>query len=272
MENMRKYLSLPGRKYDYCIVTDCKELFKILEILYGKFFSYAPVRKYVELHIYQINKEEYKVSFNGKKWVQKDPIKFVTNTLFESPFFAEEILALHGAAVEANGKAFLFLGSTGVGKTTLTTYLINNGFGYIAEDCILFDFENDVVKPCQLPLHLRDGGAEILRKNHVLLKCQYIDYFSMRRYIYNHPNIEMSSIPIGGIFFIKRSLQNNFVSFVSMEEAFLRLIKSSITQYPLRNPYLLAFKRLSALPCCQLEYSDFLYAKKIIEGKTSVGK
>lgn len=34
---LKKYLLLPDRKYDYCIVTDCPELMETLELLYGGF-------------------------------------------------------------------------------------------------------------------------------------------------------------------------------------------------------------------------------------------
>lgn len=265
MKKLKRYLSLPNRKYDYCIVSDCLELIRILEMLYTGFLKYEAVRKCMELQVYQIGNEEYRVSFGGKTDVQNDPIRFVNNILFENPFFDESILALHGAAIGTGEVASLFLGPTGAGKTTLTAYLVSNGFNYITEDCILINYEDKLVNPCPLPLHLRDGGTEVLFVNNVVLKCQYVDYFSMKRYIFMPQNVKTIPTPIGAIFFITRDEKRNRVCSMKTEDAFISLIKSTITQYPLRTPYIQAFKKISSLPCYRLEYSSFSFVKEMIE-------
>lgn len=66
-------------------------------------------------------------------------------------------------------------GSTGAGKTTLTAYLVSRGFRYITEDCILINYADELVNPCPLPLHLRDGGAKVLSENNIVLNYQYVD-------------------------------------------------------------------------------------------------
>ena len=78
--------------------------------------------------------------------------------------YDNSIFALHGAAVEWNGKAILFLASTTSGKSTLTSYLTKNGFGYITDDCILLDRTSCDIHPYSTPIYLRDGGLEILKR------------------------------------------------------------------------------------------------------------
>ncbi|MCI9436089.1 MAG: hypothetical protein HFH85_02785 [Lachnospiraceae bacterium] len=261
----KRFLSMPNRRYDYCIVTNFFEIIKVLEIIYYGFLKHDPVRQIVEVGIYQVNEDKYKAFFRGKVEEIKDPISFVNNIIFENPFFEENILAMHGAVVEVLGKAYLFLGETEAGKTTLASYLINKGFNYMAEDCILIDYEQDVVNPYPNPLYLRNGGVEILENNGVFVPLRYVDYFSFKRYIYIPQNCQNVPQQIGSIFFIKRSMNRNKVSAIKAEDAFFRLIKSTIIQYSLRHPYIREFKRLSTLPCYILEYADLSFVKNAVE-------
>ncbi len=264
MNILKRYISLPNRKYDYCIVSDCPELIRTLELLYAGFLKYEAVQKYMELQIYQIGNEEYQVSFNGKTDVQNDPIRFVKNILFENPYFDESILALHGAAIGTGEMASLFLGRTCAGKTTLTAYLVNKGFKYITEDCILINYADKLVNPCPLPLHLRDGGKDVLLKNNIAPEYRYINFSSIKRYTFMPQNVETRPTPIGAIYFITRDENRNRVCSLKTEDAFIRLIKSPITWYPLRTPYIQAFKKISSLPCYQLEYSSFSFVEEIM--------
>ncbi len=261
---IKKYLSLPDRKYDYCIVTDCPELMDTLELLYGGFLGNGAGRDCMELRVYRIGREEYQVFFEGITDVQNDPIRFINNTLFENPFFNEDILALHGAAISGGSAAALFLGPTGAGKTTLTAYLVSRGFRYITEDCILINYADELVNPCPLPLHLRDGGAKVLSGNNIVLNYQYVDYFSLKRYIFTPPNVETGPMPIGAVYFINRDENRNRVYPLKTEEAFIRLIKSPITRYPLRTPYIQALKKIASQPCYQLEYTRLSFVEEIV--------
>lgn len=262
---IRKYLSLPDRKYDYCIVTDCPELMDTIEVLYRGYLRNEAERACTELQVYRIGREEYQVMFEGKTDVQNDPIRFVNNTLFENPFFNEDILALHGAAIRVGSEAVLFLGPTGAGKTTLTAYLVSRGFRYITEDCILINYANELVNPSPLPLHLRDGGVDVLSGNNIVLNYQYVDYYSLKRYIFIPPNVERSPMPIGAVYFINRQDENiNRVYPLKTEDAFIRLIKSQFTRYPLKSPYIQMIKKIASRPCYQLEYTRMSFVDDIV--------
>ena len=98
---------MPNRKYDYCIETNCWELVRVLDIIYGGFSQRKPAKNSVKMEIRQVKKEEYIVSFDGVTQIQRDPLCFVNNTVFAHPYFDEDILALHGAAVERDRKFFI---------------------------------------------------------------------------------------------------------------------------------------------------------------------
>ncbi len=63
-------------------------------------------------------------------------------------------LALHGAAVEKDGQAFVFLGQSGLGKSTLAAALCREGYRLLAEDICLFTVPDaDGSPPLILPTH-----------------------------------------------------------------------------------------------------------------------
>ena len=109
------------------------------------------------------NGEKFDITFNRKTFPTIKPLKAIQSILFESTKYDESIFAMHGAAVEHNGEAYLFLAPTNSGKTTLTTYLTMRGFSYITDDCILMDRSNFTVYPHANPIHLRSDGFGILK-------------------------------------------------------------------------------------------------------------
>jgi hypothetical protein len=261
---LKKYISFPGRQYDYCIISNCLELYELLKLIYGNFLVEMSIRKSIEIIVIKKSERLYQCSFAGKTSIEKNPIHFISNVFFENPYFDKDILPLHGAAISNGRWAYIFLGSSGAGKTTLTAYLLSNGFRYISEDCILINFEKNLIVPCPTPLHVREGGKEILTKNNIYINYNIATHNSFDRYVYIPPFIEIASLPIKAIFFILRTDGKEKLYLIEKEEAFIKLIKASFIMHPLKHPYVQAFKRLSSIPCYQLEYSDFSFVKKAL--------
>lgn len=105
----------------------------------------------------------YTVTYGGQTYDTESPLMDIHRQLFEHASYDRSVLALHGAAVAWKGRAVALLAATGSGKTTLTSYLTANGYGYLTDDCVLIDRETLVVYPSVTPLHLREGGVEVLR-------------------------------------------------------------------------------------------------------------
>jgi hypothetical protein len=73
-------------------------------------------------------------------------------------------VALHTAAVAHNGRSVMIAGGTGVGKSSLTAWLVNHGFSYITDEvAALVDGRSEIVG---LPraLILKPGAAELVQK------------------------------------------------------------------------------------------------------------
>ncbi|MEH6943979.1 HPr kinase/phosphorylase [Bacillus sp. JJ722] len=54
-----------------------------------------------------------------------------------------KILPLHGSAVDINGKAYAFIGDSGVGKSTLAAAFLQEGFQLVSDDVIPVRLSND---------------------------------------------------------------------------------------------------------------------------------
>ncbi len=106
----------------------------------------------------------YAVTIEGTVSITSHPVSCLDGYLFEHPSYEASVFAMHGAAVEWKGKSYAFLAATTSGKTTLTSYLVHRGFGYMTDDCVLLDRQTHMVHPFSTPLHLRRGGVEVLER------------------------------------------------------------------------------------------------------------
>ena len=135
--------------------------------------------------------------------------QYLNDFFYKNTVFDENILALHGAAVECRQKAFIFLASTTSGKSTLASYLCSRGMGYISEDCVLVDKDNFFIYPYSTPIHLREGGADVLRRKNIFPKenLDFIldDAFYERwdfRFVYMPSHVISKPVQLGAIFLL----------------------------------------------------------------------
>jgi hypothetical protein len=64
-----------------------------------------------------------------------------------------ESTAIHGGTVVINGKAIIFTGERGVGKSTLTTALVKRGYTFAADDVASLSFDNELAVRPGFPYH-----------------------------------------------------------------------------------------------------------------------
>lgn len=248
-----------------CIQTNCASLIEQLHTKYGQYISSNsafPVNYRIK-----IVKEatSYYLEFGGSILTTEAPLIEVENILFDNTRYDPKIFALHGAAVEWKNKAYLLLASTMSGKSTLTSYLTYNGRGYITDDCILLDRETFQIYPYTTPIQLRDGGMEILQKYHALPEKGLIKNDDLQRYIYTPSCSITKSLPLGGIFFIRRSDTENQVIPMDTNTRITSLMKAPITVYPITTDYLQFLMRLAKIECSYLIYSDMAYVMEVIQ-------
>ena len=257
-------LSLPYQKPVH-IETNDISLLHSFQMKFGNYVHITNSSKSIDIQI-AINENVYTIITSQRTCIASSPVNFVAKYLHENTVYSDKILAIHGAAVEYNEKAHLFLAASTTGKTTLCSYLVEHSMGYITDDCILIDRENFLVYPCTVPIHLRSGGVSILRRNHVALPNIKILMESgfEPRFTYVPQKCVSSPLPIERIYFISRSDSENHLSDMATTHRMTELLRSPITNYPVDGNYLRLISRLAKLNCKKLVFSDLNYVKDVI--------
>ncbi|MBQ9121531.1 MAG: hypothetical protein IJY12_04105 [Clostridia bacterium] len=257
------YLTLPFRAC-YCIATDCEVLARELNFQYGR---YLLTEGKAERSL-TVTREasRYRFASPDEEFSTDLPLQAIDRYLFEQADYDPHIFALHGAAVAWDGQCFLFPAATTGGKTTLTAYLTEQGFGYLTDDCILLDREDFRIHPCAEPLHLRDGGVEVLRRYGALPDgLQSLGEATRRRYVYTPKTAVTEALPLRCIYFIERTEDENRVVPMSMNERIAALMQSPITPYTVTGEYLRFLSRLARVDCYRLRYKDMDYVKELLQ-------
>lgn len=122
-------------------------------------------------------------------------------TLFQSLQYTEIPWNLyHGTALHIKEKTFVFLGESGVGKTTAIAYLteMQKESIYITEDILIIDCKNNCIIPYPRPIHLREGGLRILREiYHIpMTNVQRVTFHNYKRYILNKKTPDCKLYPV----------------------------------------------------------------------------
>ncbi len=273
-------LSHPGHVHPYIISADDIHILDALAILYGKaiaqsYDSLPPKSVYIsieQIKDYVNNRtcNHYRVRCKERTIMTDTPVQAVTNILFEESDYATNIFPLHGGAVEAGGKAYLFLAPTGQGKTTLTAYLAAQGFSYINDDSIIIDMNTDSVLPNLSPVCLRPGSIPVLKQYGCTISGTEINIEDIERIVYMPDNTVHTALPIGNIYFIER-IQNdndcnrnyNACRHIDKSEA-IQLLMSSLCSPDAVDISRMKYAIHSAEHCFRLIYSDMRYIADLL--------
>ena len=161
------YICLPFHDI-LCVSSNCPAVINGLFMLFGSYITTTleGFNSCETIHKVVINKREsvYRFEVDGELGDTLNPLILINNLLMHSFVQDGDVLALHGAAIEFDKIAFVFLASSGKGKSTLVSYLVANGFGYVTDDCLLINSKKLIVYPCTTPIHLRKGGFDVLKE------------------------------------------------------------------------------------------------------------
>ena len=251
---------------EWTIRTDCPDIVSKLKMKYGKYVTELEDRESSDIKIFKNYGNDYIVTINGSVTCTPRPIFHLNRFLFDNPSYSDNILALHGAAVQWKEKCYVFLASTTTGKTTLTSFLTHCGFGYVTDDCVLLDRCSLMVYPFSTPLLLREGGINVLKAYSALpgeLE-KLSEQEEICRYVYTPQNNVEYAVPLGEIFFLERTESENAVLSMSATEKLTSLLKSPITVYPITAEYLHFLSNLGKSYCKRLQYCDMNFVKEVI--------
>ena len=264
--SMNKLLLAPPFQTRYSIETDSEALAEKLKLNYGNYVTEQRSVEAVPIRILR-NGLTYTFSAGLETWETDSPLGEIDRFRYHHTSYHADIIAFHGAAVEWRGKCFLFLASTTSGKTTLASYLTSHNCGYVTDDCILLGRSDFRVHPYPSPLHLRDGGVEVLRSCGALPPGLQLleEPPSLRRWVYTPCNCIKAPLPVTTIYFIERTEHENALIPMSTTDRLTALMHAPLTDYPINGDYLRFLSRLAKTDCFRLCYCDMAYVKEMIQ-------
>ncbi|NNF63658.1 MAG: hypothetical protein HKN07_05300 [Acidimicrobiia bacterium] len=81
-----------------------------------------------------------------------------------------DTFAAHAAVIEIGGRAIAMPAESGHGKTTLTAAAVMSGFGYLSDEALCIDPQNQRVRPYSRPLLLSDHSRDLLGIESVVVR------------------------------------------------------------------------------------------------------
>jgi HprK-related kinase A len=75
---------------------------------------------------------------------------------------AHEFLILHAATIEKGGRAAILPGPPGAGKSTLTAFLIYNGWRLLSDELTLLSLDDGRVTPLARPVSLKNRAIDVI--------------------------------------------------------------------------------------------------------------
>lgn len=261
-----KYISRPYHKPNIKIISNCNDVIAMLSLQYRKYISDIECNQYITIQITESN-ENYIISHDDNEITTDYPLDSVIEIIADCTTYYSNILPLHGASVERNGIAYAFLASTTSGKTTLTSYLINNGYNYITDDSILLDKDTKVIYPYNCPISLRKGGLDVLNKCGIYPNvAPLINRQIESRYIYNPDNVVVKPVPLEQIYFIKLGSHNE-ISNMSVSDIMMTLMKSPMMPLDMSVEYIKLLSEISKQYGKRLIYKDMDFVLKVLENE-----
>lgn len=250
-----------------CVSSDDDCIYQTITVLYGKYCIPTISTENVDIKIEK--QYDYFLVTQGQNSIKTtDPLQALESMIFESCDIQDGIFAIHAGAVAYKERAFIFTASTNTGKTTLTAFLSLNGFEYVTDDCVLIDMQNQDVYPYHKPIHLREGGFQVLKKyNAEPSDYKYIDIQSLQRYIFTPFAVSKDVLKISELFFIERTNDVNSITKIAAFDAMRRLMESPIKPYKLTSDYLRFLQSISKKSKL-LQYSDMNYVLNYLKEVT----
>lgn len=205
----------------------------------------------------------FSVEFNGRSTMTEHPIQLVQNIMFEQQEFSPDILPLHAGGIVAGGKAWIFLASTGTGKTTLITYLAARGFTYINDDRIFIKHDSLRCDAHVTPVYLRPESIPVLENSGCHISGELLEIETIRRIVHMPKTVATEDVPIGGLFFITRCGDENSCTPLSGGESVQRLMQNLLTSRGGSASLRCAVKL--ARYCRDLKFSELSYVFDLIQ-------
>jgi len=175
----------------------------------------------------------------------------------------------HAAAVSRDGQSILLPGVSGIGKSTLTAYLVGHGFAYLGDDSIAMAMDDWSLRPLPTQLSLKSGSWPILELLYPELPLlQTVHYYGRDvRYVQVKKTQSAGCAPSLMLFPSYAPDNNTLVRPLTPFHALMRLLDGNMyLDHPATETKLEELIRfVEQTPAYDLSYADLANAKSAIE-------
>lgn len=221
----------------------------------------ADIHKYSTFEYYIDGTKVYSY-YNGLKNSGDDPLFQISKIISETFYAVEDIIVLHAALLEWKGKGIVIIAPSGMGKTTLSMYLINHGFKYISDDYVVITKDGKCAQNIVTPMRLRQGGINVLKKENICFSkpLKQTFYGNKERYIYIPRDNQISqdkNIPIKLITYIQRDALHCESKKMSKIELFNCLLSNSAVSKSSNTIFIRKYAKMLDINSAFIQYNDF---------------
>lgn len=259
------YISRPCHNIDIAVRTNSIDLSQHIKAYYDPFISLTPQHTTAEIEVL-VDNDGIWIRTQKQRYKTDHALQSVINFVYENISINDDMFAMHAAAIEYQGQAYVLAGATGSGKTTLTTYLTSKGFGYITDDCTLISRNTFAITPYLCKIHLRAGGMEVLKSQCIPVESIFFKHSAEARYLYTPQKQMQEPLPLKAILWLNRTKDQNDTQSISSGELMRLLMESAISQNKLSGEHLRFLSRLSSIVCQKVRYQDMGYVEQVIRG------
>lgn len=111
----------------------------------------------------EISKDQFVIRFNEYKsaCTRTNLYPKLTEIVRRSLIYNCDLFCFHAAAVQKNGKSYIFIASGNSGKSTLCTALVFNGYKLLNDDTCWIDLNSGIIYPYPLAIGTRHKTLEL---------------------------------------------------------------------------------------------------------------
>lgn len=230
-------ITYPKAKTAFWIFTDNADLINYFKKFYTE-IKKDGTSKYVKNFF--ITYQGDILEFNKQTIVVKSiasAISTINKLIRQNLEFDDFWIPYHGATLRIGDKIYMFLGSTGAGKTTLAVFLSKQpGVCLISEDITILNWKTTEVIKQIYPICIRSESYELLNKSYGCnLRCSELNYNGKLLYWYNHNARMEGKYMLDKCFVLNRNNNQKAISCVTINSAMPYILNSYCNNDMIRN-------------------------------------
>jgi hypothetical protein len=149
------------------IITHSNETADLVEMLFKGVPEQGVNPPHASLEISQNRDKDYRLTRDEKEIYKGDSLAALANSLMDTSIYnladkCSSGLLFHAACLSWKGKGIIMPAQSGHGKTTLSAWLLSNGFDYLTDELVYLPLESRQALCFGRPLNVKYGAREII--------------------------------------------------------------------------------------------------------------